>query len=337
MPHLPGPSALRRLTVGAALVVVGVTAGLLAAAQLSGDRSPAAPALRDVTRSPQATSDPVTAPAGWAEAVTAARTEVEVAQDALAATADRVPEQVVRDRLAGALAAVRSALDAEPSPDALTALADAVDTLAAAVTDVRQAHRIWAVDNPDRAPPPPDPHTTAATGPGPDCGGPDSYEPPVEGDPVFFTSTPAATGDGSNGRIPRSQLQPLPWCADGLGNRQWLVPEATEALIALNAEFRAVFGENIAVDLSYRSYADQVAMREVYGSLAARPGTSNHGLGTAFDTWEWEAYAFGSARYVWLVEHGPAHGWVAPAWAREDGSNPEYWHFEFQGRPTDQG
>src|SRR5690606_17768614 len=110
-----------------------------------------------------------------------------------------------------------------------------------------------------------------------------------------------------------------------------LRPDAADALIALNEEFRAVFGENIALDLSYRSLADQVAMREVYGSLAAEPGSSNHGLGTAVDVWEWRAYAFGSDRYRWLVENGPAYGWVAPEWARADGLNPEYWHFEYVG------
>ena len=69
--------------------------------------------------------------------------------------------------------------------------------------------------------------------------------------------------------------------------------------------------------------------RELFGGLAARPGTSNHGWGTAIDTWEWAAYDFGSARHEWLVANGPAYGWVCPA-ATEAG-NPEYWHFEYTG------
>lgn len=171
-----------------------------------------------------------------------------------------------------------------------------------------------------------------STGAGPDCGGPESREPPKDdGSPVFYTSTPGTSGDGSNGRVPRSAMAPLAWCTDSQGNQQWLRADAAAALTRLNAEFRAEFGENVAIDLSYRSYADQVEMREWYGSVAAPPGTSNHGLGTAFDVWEWEAYAFGSARYRWLVEHAPRFGWVAPGWAREDGSNPEYWHFEYTG------
>lgn len=170
-----------------------------------------------------------------------------------------------------------------------------------------------------------------STGAGPDCGGPASYEPPKNDGPTFYTSTPSETGDGSNGRIPASQLSPLGWCQDSQGNQQWLRPAAAAALTALNEAFRAQFGENIAIDMTYRSYEDQVEMREAYGSIAARPGTSNHGTGLAFDTWEWQAYAFGSARYDWLVANGPAHGWVAPSWARQGGSNPEYWHFEYVG------
>ena len=172
--------------------------------------------------------------------------------------------------------------------------------------------------------------TVPIGGAGPDCGGPDSYEPPKEQEAYFFTSTPGE-GDGSNGRVPAAEMTPLPWCVDSQGNSQWLRADAAAALIELNDAFAAEFGENIAIDLSYRSFEDQTAMREFYGPIAARPGTSSHGWGTAFDTWEWAAYGFGSERYEWLVTQGPDHGWVAPDWARETGTNPEYWHFEYVG------
>ena len=108
-----------------------------------------------------------------------------------------------------------------------------------------------------------------------------------------------------------------------------LADETYTSNVRLNAAFRDRFGENIAIDLSYRSYADQVRARELFGGLAAEPGTSNHGWGTAIDTWEWQAYDFGSARHEWLVANGPADGWYCPA-ATESG-NPEYWHFEYRG------
>lgn len=344
--HAPGPQVpqtgavdtsategmrARHLVIGIVLVALGLAAGILAAAHLAADRDgPRVAAPVDVARAGAGSGDDGLA-AAWTEATVravAARTD---AQETLTATAGQVDDDAVRATLADAVAAVRTAEEAEASPEMLLRLDDVVAALGPAVAAVRQSHRIWSVDNPDLAPPHPDSRTVTSSGPGPDCGGPDSAEPPPEEGPTFFTSTPPATGDGSNGRIPRSQLAALPWCADAMGNQQWLRPDAADGLVALNEEFRAVFGENIAIYLSYRSYADQVAMREVYGSLAADPGSSNHGLGTAVDVWEWQAYAFGSDRHRWLVEHGPEDGWVAPEWAREGGSNPEYWHFEYVG------
>lgn len=219
---------------------------------------------------------------------------------------------------------------------AATALAQASAAVAAAQVAWEEEQAAQAAEEEARAAQDGSGHPSGlggppSTGAGPDCGGPGSREPPKNDGPAFYTSTPSASGDGSNGRVPRSAMAPLGWCTDGLGNQQWLRADAAAALTRLNEEFRAVFGENIAVDLSYRSYEDQVEMREWYGSVAARPGTSNHGLGTAFDVWEWQAYGFGSERYRWLVDNGPRFGWVAPGWARQDGSNPEYWHFEYTG------
>ena len=126
-------------------------------------------------------------------------------------------------------------------------------------------------------------------------------------------------------------MSPLGWCQDSQGNQQWLRADAADALTRMNEAFRTEFSENIAVDLSYRSYDDQVQMRDYYGTLAAQPGTSNHGTGPAIDTWEWQAYAFGSARYDWLVANAPSYGWAAPDWARQGGSNSEHWNFEYVG------
>ncbi|MDM8084643.1 M15 family metallopeptidase [Cellulomonas cellasea] len=150
------------------------------------------------------------------------------------------------------------------------------------------------------------------------------------GDILWVTSVPTAEGDGSNGHLPMSVMCHIPWGTDQLGYAQYLRCDAADALTGLNDAFRAAFGESIAMDLTYRSYADQVAMKAAFGALAARPGTSSHGLGTALDVQEWpDVYGFGTERYAWLVENGPAHGWHAPARVREDGPHPEYWHFEY--------
>lgn len=228
-------------------------------------------------------------------------------------------------------AATSAPVESAPTPGAPVA-----GTSEAASPEAASPEPVATTAEPDPVTAPEEPVATTPVAPdvvggaGPDCGGPDSYEPPREQEVYFFTSTPGE-GDGSNGRIPASDMTALTWCVDSRGNSQWLRADAAAALIDLNTAFAAQFGENIAIDLSYRSFEDQSAMRDHYGSLAARPGTSNHGWGTAFDTWEWAAYGFGTERHQWLVTHGPDHGWVAPAWAREDGSNPEYWHFEYVG------
>ena len=257
------------------------------------------------------------------------------AEDVLAASEAAVADDAVRVALADSVAEVEAAVDiAEPTRGEIVALRTATTALTAATAVVEGAVAEWqaaqeaaAAQVPAPAPAPAPPRSGGA---GPDCGGPESYE-PSGGGLAFYTSTPSESGDGTNGNIPRSQMAALSWCVDSQGSSQWLRIDAAAALAQLNEAFRAQFGENIAIDLSYRSYEDQVRARQIFGSIAARPGTSNHGWGTAFDTWEWQAYSFGSARYEWLVANGPTYGWIAPDWARQGGSNPEYWHFEYTG------
>lgn len=262
----------------------------------------------------------------WRAASAAAQVELVSAQT----THDRSAGQAgddLRAALAATMEEVRRGLGAAPGHPATAALGDAVASMQAAASAVAAAQQEWAADQAAEA------RTAAGRtgGAGADCGSPASYQPPDDSVTAFFTSTPTESGDGSNGRVPRSAMSPLGWCQDARGNQQWLRSDAAAAMTSLNEAFRAQFGENIAIDLSYRSYEDQVAMREHYGPRAAVPGTSNHGLGTAIDTWEWEAYGFGSDRYGWLVANAPEYGWLAPGWARQDGSNPEYWHFEYVG------
>lgn len=150
------------------------------------------------------------------------------------------------------------------------------------------------------------------------------------GNVLWVTSVPTADGDGSNGRMPMSSMCLVPWGTDQLGFAQYLRCDAADALTALNAAFSAQFGAPLDLDLTYRSYEDQVAMKAAFGGLAAAPGTSSHGLGTALDVQEWPGtYGFGTARYDWLVANGPAYGWYAPARVRQGQPYAEYWHFEY--------
>lgn len=268
----------------------------------------------------------------WVVASRAADAALADADAVLAASEGKVADDAVRSSLAVAAQALRDLLAAsptEPDADTTAAVVDATAAVVAANAAVGQAQATWQAEQEAAA------AAAAASrardnrsGAGADCGGTGSYE-PSNGGAVLHTSVPAEEGDGTNGRMPRSAMTALGWCTDALGNQQWLRTDAAAALVRLNDAFKAQFGENIAIDLSYRSYEDQVRARELFGGLAAQPGTSNHGLGLAFDTWEWAAYDFGSPRYQWLVENGPAYGWYCPA-ATESG-NPEYWHYEYRG------
>ncbi len=152
----------------------------------------------------------------------------------------------------------------------------------------------------------------------------------ASGNVLWVTSVPTADGNGSNGNMPMSAMCTIPWGTDQLGYAQYLRCDAADALTALNDAFRAQFGASIDMDLTYRSYADQVAMKAALGGLAAKPGTSTHGLGTALDVQEWTSvYGFGTPRYDWLVANGPTYGWFAPARVREGQPYAEYWHLEY--------
>lgn len=66
---------------------------------------------------------------------------------------------------------------------------------------------------------------------------------------------------------------------------------------------------------SYRTYQQQVYMRQIYGSNAAVPGTSNHGWGLAVDT----------AYDAVINKYGAPYGWQK-AWSD---ASWEPWHFKY--------
>ncbi|MFI6574755.1 D-alanyl-D-alanine carboxypeptidase family protein [Nocardiopsis sp. NPDC050513] len=132
-------------------------------------------------------------------------------------------------------------------------------------------------------------------------------------------------GDGGshvNGRYPVSALCPLPQAGE------WLRPDAAAAFVALDAAYRARFGVPMCVADSYRPYHEQVRLfQEMLPGMAARPGTSQHGLGLAVDLCG-GVHDFGSPQHAWMLAHAPGHGWINPDWAR-GGFEP--WHWEFTG------
>lgn len=132
-------------------------------------------------------------------------------------------------------------------------------------------------------------------------------------------------GGHENGKIPASAL-----CGLDFASGHLLRCDAASALNALNVSYRERFGHDMVVTDSYRSYEGQVQCRAQKGSLCATPGTSNHGWGLAVDLGD-GVDSFLSAQYKWMSANASKHGWVNPSWARQGGSKPEPWHWEYTG------
>lgn len=135
-------------------------------------------------------------------------------------------------------------------------------------------------------------------------------------------------GGFENGRIPVEFLAPIPWSPE-----HRLREDAAAALGEMNAAWTARFGYPMPINDAYRDYEGQERAREDWCrrgdcGKAATPGTSNHGWALAIDV----AVGFSDTEYLWLKQNASLYGWVHPAWAEPDGSNPESWHWEFAGR-----
>ena len=128
-----------------------------------------------------------------------------------------------------------------------------------------------------------------------------------------------------NGTLPVTGLCPL-WGTTG----QVLRADAAAAFDALSHEYAAEFSRPICVTDSYRDYASQVVLRAAKPTLAAVPGTSNHGWGVAVDLCD-GIQTFGSPTHDWMLANSMRFGWFHPTWAEPTGSKPEPWHWEYAG------
>lgn len=133
-------------------------------------------------------------------------------------------------------------------------------------------------------------------------------------------------GGHTNGRIPAAALCPLARAAG-----QLLRCDASRGFAAMNKAYQARFARSISVTDSYRSYEDQVRLKRIKGRIAATPGKSNHGWALALDLGG-GINSFGTPTHEWMLANAPKYGFVHPAWARQNGSLPEAWHWEWAGR-----
>src|SRR5690606_9944637 len=105
---------------------------------------------------------------------------------------------------------------------------------------------------------------------------------------------------GSNGQLATSDL-----CR--VMNNQYLRADAAIALAALNEQYQARFGHAMCVTDGYRTLSTQYTLKATKGSLAATPGTSNHGWGLAIDMCPDTYQAWD--KWNWLKENAPTYGW----------------------------
>jgi zinc D-Ala-D-Ala carboxypeptidase len=126
-----------------------------------------------------------------------------------------------------------------------------------------------------------------------------------------------------NGTLNEADLCKLSWTADSI-----VRCDAANAMEHMNAAFKAEFGSDFDLNASYRDYAKQVRVRDQLGSVAAIPGTSNHGYGVAVDLGS-NIPSGDSPEYEWMTEHAAEFGFVNPDWAKTIKIEP--WHWEFVG------
>lgn len=127
------------------------------------------------------------------------------------------------------------------------------------------------------------------------------------------------TSGFSNGLIPASALCPI------IGGGM-LRADAAAAFNKMSQAYARTFGSPLCVNASYRPYSRQVQLFASTPSLAAVPGTSNHGWGLAVDL-GCGVQNYGSAQFRWMTANAGAYGWVHPAWALRNPFEP--WHWEF--------
>lgn len=128
----------------------------------------------------------------------------------------------------------------------------------------------------------------------------------------------------ANGRLPSRALAPITKAANG--EQAHLRADVATAFMAMNQEAEDKHNLTLRVAsarVAYRTYEQQVYFWNLYqsgkGSLAAHPGTSNHGLGLAVDL------ATPQMRSV-ADQIGSKYGW-AKRWSD---APSEWWHLKWK-------
>jgi D-alanyl-D-alanine carboxypeptidase len=130
-----------------------------------------------------------------------------------------------------------------------------------------------------------------------------------------------------NGLIPSRFLCPLPEPG------RMLRADAALAFYKLNAAYKRRFGTQMCLTDSYRPLAEQQRIYANRPGMAAVPGHSNHGYGTAVDLCG-GVQSEGSAEFNWLEANGKQYEWFHPSWAYSSPFEPWHWEYTKENTPT---
>jgi gas vesicle protein len=130
-----------------------------------------------------------------------------------------------------------------------------------------------------------------------------------------------------NGLIPSRFLCPLPQSG------RMLRADAALAFYKLNAAYKRRFGTQMCLTDSYRPLAEQQRIYANRPGMAAVPGHSNHGYGTAVDLCG-GVQSEGSAEFNWLEAYGKKYEWFHPSWAYSSPFEPWHWEYTKENTPT---
>jgi len=117
-----------------------------------------------------------------------------------------------------------------------------------------------------------------------------------------------------NGQVPDSARLSLPGSNKGLLRTAALAYRAVDLIVSENM---AIYDGSVG--RTYRTYAMQVLAKQIYGSNAATPGTSNHGYALAVDL---QSYAQRQAMDRVGARFGWAKAWSDASW--------EWWHLKWR-------
>ena len=140
-----------------------------------------------------------------------------------------------------------------------------------------------------------------------------------------FSSGGGVRSRFKNGEVPKSEMKKVTgypgYGAAGSGLMHKSVADKFQSML----DAAKKDGHGIGINDTYRTYADQVYMKQTKGYLAATPGTSNHGYGLAADV------NYTNAGYKWLWANAakfgfkPLKGWgLSP----NTPDKAEAWHWE---------